>query len=75
MCEVIFELYHAFQSSTINIVPGQKLCPMCRNKLPVREQSKIDSRNSDVSDEINYIEEIQSTTYQNVSNILVYRHW
>ena len=39
MREVIFELYNAFQSSNINIAPGQ---------------------NSDVSDEINYIEEIKS---------------
>ena len=28
---------------------------MFRNKLSVREQSETDSRNSDVSDEINYI--------------------
>ena len=60
MHEVTFELYNASQSSNINIVPGQKLCPMCRNKLSVREQSETDSRNSDVSDEINYIEEIHS---------------
>ena len=60
MLEVTFELYNASQSSNINIVPGQKLCPMCRNKLSVREQSKTESRNSDVSDEINYIEEIHS---------------
>ena len=33
---------------------------MCRNKLSVREQSETDSRNSDVSDEMNYIEEIHS---------------
>ena len=33
---------------------------MCRNKLSVREQSEIDSRNSDVSDEINHIEKIHS---------------
>ena len=52
-----FELYNASQSSNINIVPGQTLCPMCRNKLSVREQSETDSRNPDVSDEINYIEE------------------
>ena len=31
------------------------LCFMFRNKLSVREQSETDSRNSDVSDEINYI--------------------
>ena len=55
-----FELYNASQSSNINIVPGQKFCPMCRNKLSVREQSETDSRNSDVSDEINYIEETNS---------------
>ena len=55
-----FEFYNASQSSNINIAPGQKLCPMCRNKLSVREQSETDSRNSDVSDEINYIEEIHS---------------
>ena len=55
-----FELYNASQSRNINIVPGQKLCPMCRNKLSVREQSEADSTNSDVSDEINYIEEIHS---------------
>ena len=61
MQEVAFELYNASQSSNINIVPGQKLCPMCRNKLTVREQSEADSRNSDVSDEINYIEEIHTT--------------
>ena len=58
--EVTFKLHNASQSSNINIVPGQKLCPMCRNKLSVREQSETDSRNSDVSDEINYIEEIHS---------------
>ena len=52
LCEVAFELYNASQSSNINIVPGQRLCPMCRNKLSGREQSKTDSRNSDVSDEI-----------------------
>ena len=33
---------------------------MCRNKLSVREQSEIDSRNSDVSDEINHIEKIHN---------------
>ena len=55
-----FEFYNASQSSNINIVPGQKLCPMCRNELSVREQSETDRRNSDVSDEINYIEEINS---------------
>ena len=60
MCKVTFELYNASQSSNINIVTGQKLCPMCRNKLSAREQSKTESRNSDVSDEINYIEEIHS---------------
>ena len=27
LCEVTFELYNASQSN-INIVPGQKLCPM-----------------------------------------------
>ena len=42
------------------MAPGQNLCPMCRNKLSVREQSETDSRNSAVSDEINYIEEIHS---------------
>ena len=31
---------------------------MCRNKVSVREQSETYGRNSDVSDEINYIEEI-----------------
>ena len=56
--EVTFGLYNASQISNINIVPGQKLFPMCRNKLSVREQSETDCRNSDVSDEINYIEEI-----------------
>ena len=56
-----FELYNVSQSSNINIVPGQKLCPMCRNKLSVREQSETDNRNSDVSNEINYTEEIHST--------------
>ena len=56
--EVTFELYNAPQRSNINIVPGQKLCTMCRNKLSVREQSETCGRNSDVSDEINYIEEI-----------------
>ena len=55
-----FEFYNASQSSNINIVPGQKLCPMCRNERSVREQSETDSRNSDVSDEINYMEEINS---------------
>ena len=55
-----FELYNASQSSNTNTVPGQRLCLMCRNKLSVREQSETDSRNSDVSDEINYIEEIHS---------------
>ena len=55
-----FELFNASQSSNINIVPDQKLCPMCRNKLSVREQSEADNRNSDVSDEINYIEETNS---------------
>ena len=39
----------------MNIVPGQKLCPMCRSKLSVREQSETDGRNSDVSYEINYV--------------------
>ena len=38
-----FELYNAYQSSNINIVP-----------------SETDSRNSDVSDEINYLKEIDS---------------
>ena len=33
---------------------------MCRNKLSVREQSETDCRKSDVSAEINYIEEIHS---------------
>ena len=59
MREVTFELYNGSQSSNSNVVPGQKLCPMCRNKLSVREQIETDSKNSDVSDEINYIEEIQ----------------
>ena len=58
--EVTFELYNASQNRNINIVPGQKLCPMCRNKLSLREQSETDGRNSDVSGEINYIEEIHS---------------
>ena len=58
--EVTFELYNADQSSNINLAPSQKLCPMYRNKLPVREQSETDRRNSDVSDEINYIEEMNS---------------
>ena len=42
---------------------------MCRNKLSVREQSEKDSRNSDVSDKINHIEEIHSTEQdrQNIS--------
>ena len=44
------------RAANVNI--GQKLCPMCRNKHSVREQSETDSRNSDVSDEINYIEEV-----------------
>ena len=60
MHEVTFELYTASQRSNINIVPGQKLRPMCRNKLSVGEQSEADSRNSDVSDEINYIKETHS---------------
>ena len=34
---------------------------MCRNKLSVREQSETASSNSDVSDEINYIEETHNT--------------
>ena len=55
-----FELYNASQSSNINIVPGQKLCPMCRNKLSLRKQSETNSRNSDVSNEMNHIEEINS---------------
>ena len=38
-----FELYNAYQTSNVNIVP-----------------SETDSRNSDVSDEINYIKEIHS---------------
>ena len=46
--------------AAILILYQVKSCPMCRNKLFVREQSEIDSRNSDVSDEINYIEEINS---------------
>ena len=33
---------------------------MCRNKFSVREQSEADSRNLDVSDEINYTERIHS---------------
>ena len=50
-------------------MPDQKLCPMCRNKLSVREQSKKDSRNSDVSNEINHIEETHSIEQdqQNIS--------
>ena len=60
MREVTFELYNASQSININIVPSQKLCSMCTNKLSVRERNETDSRNSDVSDEINYIEEIHS---------------
>ena len=75
--EVTFALNNASQSTNTNIVPGQKLCPICKNKLSVREQSETDSRNPDESDEINYIEEIKSIeqdlwTYQNVSNLLVY---
>ena len=42
------------------MVPGQKLCPICRNKLSVREQSETEIINLVVSDEINYIEEIHS---------------
>ena len=45
-------LYNVSQSSDVNIVPVQKLCPMHRNKLSVKEQSETDSRNSDVTDEI-----------------------
>ena len=60
MHEVTFELYIASQSTNINIVPVQKLCPMGKNKLSVKEQSETDHRNSDVSDEINYMEEIHS---------------
>ena len=37
----------------MNIVPGQKLCPICRNNLSVSEQSETDSRNSVMSNEIN----------------------
>ena len=33
---------------------------MPRNKLSVREQKEADSRNSDVSNEMNYIEKIHS---------------
>ena len=58
MREVTFELYNASHSSNINVVPGQKLCPMCRNKFSVREQSETDTRNSDLCIEINYIEQI-----------------
>ena len=56
--ELTFELENASQSSNINIVPCQRLCAMCRNKLSVTGQSETYTRNSDVSDEINYIEEI-----------------
>ena len=55
-----FELYDSSQSSNIDFVPGQKLWPMFRNKLTVREQSETDSKNPDVSDEINYIGDIHS---------------
>ena len=67
-----FELYNASQSSNVNIVSGQRFCPMCRNKLSVREQSETD-RNSDVSDKINYIEKMCSIE-QDVTNLLVYHH-
>ena len=40
MHEVTLELYNASQNSNINIVPGQKLCNMCRNNLSMREQSE-----------------------------------
>ena len=42
---------------------------MCRNKLSVREQIEKDSRNSDVSDKINHIEETHSIEqdWQNIS--------
>ena len=73
LCEVEFELYNASQSSNVNIVSGQSFCPMCRNKLSVREQSETDSRNSDVSDKINYIEKMCSIE-QDVTNLLVYHH-
>ena len=53
-----FELYNASLRNNINIVSGQKLCPMYRNKLSVREQSETDSRNLDVSDKTNYMQEI-----------------
>ena len=55
------ELHNASQSSIINIVAGHKICPMCRNKLSVREQSETNRLNSDLSDKIDYIEETHST--------------
>ena len=57
---ITFELYNVSQNSNVNIVPVQKLCPMHRNKLSVREQSEIDSRNSDVSDEIVFPAKVQA---------------
>ena len=61
LCEVTFELHNASQSSIINIVAGHKICPMCRNKLSVREQSETNRLNSNLSDKIDYIEETHST--------------
>ena len=80
MREVTFELYNASQSSNVNIAPGQKLHPMCRNKLSVREQSEADSRNLDVHDKINYIEKIHSIEQDQqdksecFQSVLVYHH-
>ena len=75
-----FELYNGSQSSNSNVVPGQKLRPMCRNKLSVREQSEADNRNLDVHDKINYIEKIHSIEQDQqdksecFQSVLVYHH-
>ena len=75
-----FELYNASHSSNVNIAPGQKLRPMCRNKLSVREQNEADSRNLDVHDKINYIEKIHSIEQDQqdksecFQSVLVYHH-
>ena len=45
--KVTLEIHNASQSSNIssniNIVSGRKLCPMCRNKLCVGDQSETET--------------------------------
>ena len=49
----------------VSVILVISIASMCRNKLSVREQSEMDSSNSDVSGEINYTE--KNTRHSTIS--------